>query len=75
MTTCAASAGVNLPSVGVSPGEEYVIANHGANACSVYPGVAGGKMGTASAGAAYSLTAGKTGYFLYIGLNQWTTNP
>jgi hypothetical protein len=73
-TTVAASTGAILPASGVSPGEEYVIANHGANALSVYPAV-GGTMGTASANAAYSLAAGKTGYFLYVGSLAWTTNP
>lgn len=73
-TTVAASTGAILPGAGVTLGEEYVIANHGANALSVYP-ASGGKMGTASANAAYSLAAGKTGYFVYCGQNQWTTNP
>ncbi len=73
-TTVAASTGCQLPSAGVAIGEEYVVANHGANALSVYP-PNGSKMGTASANAAYSLTAGKTGYFVAVGGGNWTTNP
>jgi hypothetical protein len=67
--------GVALPSTGVSFGEEYLVANHTGSAINVYPGTTAGKVGTASAGAAYSLAAGKTGYFVYVGPNQWTANP
>lgn len=73
-TTVAASTGCILPSAGVSTSEEYVVANHGANPLSVYPPV-GGKMGTAATNTAYSLAAGKTGYFVSVGPLQWTTNP
>jgi hypothetical protein len=73
-TTVAASTGAILPGAGVAVGEEYVIANHGANALSVYPQT-GGKMGTASANSAYSLAAGKTGYFMCVGQGNWTVNP
>lgn len=73
-TTVAASTGCILPGVGVGVGEEYVVANHGANALAVYPAT-GGKMGTAATNAAYSLAAGKTGYFTYVGQGQWTVNP
>jgi hypothetical protein len=73
-TTVASGTGAQLPSGGVGIGEEYVIANHGSNALLVYPPL-GGKMGTASTNAGYSLTAGKTGYFLYVGSLQWTVNP
>jgi hypothetical protein len=67
--------GVSLPASGISFGEEYCVANHTGSAINVYPGTASGKVGTASAGAAYSLAAGKTGYFVYVGPNQWTANP
>ena len=67
--------GVALPASGVSFGEEYSVANHTGSAINVYPGSASGKVGTAGAGAAYSLAAGKTGYFMYVGPNQWTANP
>lgn len=73
-TTVAASTGCIFPSSGVSIGEEYVVVNHGANALSVYP-ASGGKVGTAATNAAYSLAAGKAGYFIYVGLNQWSANP
>lgn len=72
--TVAASTGVILPAAGVGLGEEYMIANHGANALSVYPAV-GGKVGTAGTNAAYSLAAGKTGYFMFVGNLSWTANP
>lgn len=74
VTSVAASTGVILPASGVGIGEEYIIANHGANALSVYPPV-GGKMGTASTNSAYSLAAGKTGYFTSVGTLNWTVNP
>lgn len=69
--------GVNLPTsgVGFNPCEEYVVANHTGSNVNVYPGTAQGVMGTASAGAAYSLAPGKTGYFLAIALNTWTVCP
>jgi hypothetical protein len=73
-TTVSASTGCILPASGVTFGEEYEVANHGTNALLVYPPV-GGKMGNASANTAYSLAAGKTGYFLCVSLLQWTTNP
>lgn len=73
-TTVASGTGARLPASGVSKGEEYVVSNHGANALLVYP-PAGGKMGTASTDAGYSLAAGKTGYFLSVGLLQFTVNP
>jgi hypothetical protein len=75
ITTCASSAGVNLPARGVSVGEEYVVANHGANACAVYPGSSTGTMGTAAAGTAYSVAADKTGFFTNIGPGIWTVCP
>jgi hypothetical protein len=72
--TVAGSTGCILPAVGVSVGEEYVVANHGANTLSVYP-PSGGKVGNASTNTAYSLTSGKTGYFVFVGSLQWTANP
>ncbi len=72
-STAASGTGCILPN-GISAGEEYEVANHGSNALLVYPPV-GGKMGSASTNTAYSLAAGKTGYFLCVGLLQFTTNP
>jgi hypothetical protein len=74
LATVASSTGVILPATGVGLGEEYMVANHGANAVNVYPPV-GGKLGNSSVNTAYSLAAGKTGYFTFVGLLSWTTNP
>lgn len=71
--TVAASTGCILPT-GIGRSEEYAIANHGANALSVYP-PSGGTMGSASVNTAYSLAAGKTGYFICVGPNQFTVCP
>lgn len=73
-TTVGSGQGAILPGTGVGVGEEYVIANHGANALLVYPAT-GGKVGTGAANAGYSVAAGKTGYFMYVGALQWTGNP
>jgi hypothetical protein len=73
-TTVGSGQGCSLPGAGIAIGEEYVVANHGSNALAVYPAT-GGYMGTAAQNAAYSLAAGKTGYFTYVGQNHWTTNP
>ena len=73
-TTVAASTGCILPAYGVGLGEEYCIANHGANALLVYPPV-GGYMGSAAQNAGYSLAAGKAGYFRWIGPLQYSVNP
>jgi hypothetical protein len=72
-TTVSSGQGCILPK-GVGLGEEYVVANHGSNALLVYP-PSGKKMGTAAGDAAYSLTAGKTGYFLGVGQDNFTVNP
>ena len=50
---------------GISPSEEYAIANHGANALLAHPPV-GGTLGTAGTNAACSLPAGKTAYFARV---------
>lgn len=76
VTTAGSGTGVVLPSAGVSRSEEYAVANHGTNALKVYPPT-GGQIGTLGANVAYSLAAGKTGYFICcasLGL-QWTSNP
>jgi hypothetical protein len=72
-TTVASGTGCILPA-GLSAGEEYAVANHGLNALAVYP-PANGYMGTAAQNVAYSLAAGKTGYFAYIGQGRFTANP
>jgi hypothetical protein len=73
-TTVAASTGARLPSNGVSPGEEYVVTNHGANALSVYPAT-GGQIGTLGTNAAYSLAAGKFALFRSLGGGAWSCCP
>lgn len=73
-TTTGSGTGAILPSAGLTRGEEYVVANHGANALLIYPAT-GGTIGNASVNAGYSLASGKTGYFIYIGNQQWTANP
>lgn len=73
-TTVSSGTGATLPAVGVGLGEEYVLINHGVNALLVYPPV-GGKVGNASTNTGYSLGAGKTGYFMFVGQLQWTANP
>jgi len=73
-TTVASGTGALLPVNGIGLGEEYTVANHGVNALLVYPPV-GGKVGNASTNTGYTLNAGKTGYFMFVGLLQWTANP
>ena len=74
-TTVNSGQGCQLPLSGVSLGETYQVANHGSNALLVYPSSNTAKMGTASAGAGYSLAAGKSAYFTSVGLGSWTTCP
>jgi hypothetical protein len=70
-TTVAASTGALLPGgPGVGIGEEYSVANHGANALLVYPAV-GGKIGTLATNAGYSLPAGNGITFQFVGGGQW----
>jgi hypothetical protein len=51
-------------------GEEYSVANHGANAVLVYPAV-GGKIGTLALNAGFSLAAGNGITFQFVGGGQW----
>lgn len=66
-TGCILPAGIGLV-------EEYAVANHGANALLVYPPV-GGTLGTAGTNAAYSLPAGKTGYFMRVDSGNQPVSP
>jgi hypothetical protein len=70
----ASGAGAKLPPAGVSVGEDYEVANHGANALLVYPAL-GGQIGTLGTNVGYSLAAGKLGWFRYVGVLQWTACP
>lgn len=72
--TVASGTGCVLPPSGVSVGEDYEVANHGANALLVYPAL-GGKIGTLATNAGYSLAAGKLAWFRYVGTQQWTACP
>lgn len=76
VTTAGSGTGVILPGAGVSRSEEYVVANHGANNLLVYPPT-GGQIGTLGSNVGYSLSAGKTGYFICCASlgKQWTANP
>jgi len=70
-TNVSAGQGCNLPGAGVSPSEEYIIANHGLAPLNVYPPV-GGTIGTLGTNLAYSLAAGSALRFLYLGNGAWT---
>ena len=76
-TTVAASTGVILPATvptgPVNITDSYVVVNHGANTLSVYP-PSGGKVGTGSTNAAFSVASGKTAWFLNIGSNNWAAS-
>lgn len=65
--TVAASSGARLPSPseagGLQAGDNFIVANLGANALLVYPSL-GGKIGTAAANAALSIPAGKAAKFI-----------
>lgn len=71
-TTVAAATGVRFPSVGVTTGDEWIVANNGANSLSVYPAT-GGVIGTAAANAAVALAAGKTGIYKAVSSLNWVS--
>jgi hypothetical protein len=58
----------------VSIGEEYSVANHGANALEVYP-ASGQYIGTLAVNTAYSVSAGKFALFRYIAPGHWASCP
>jgi hypothetical protein len=68
-TTVAASSGAILPTPG-NAGEDYVVANWGANALLLYPPV-GHKANNGATNAAVSVAAGKTAHAFYCGALQW----
>jgi hypothetical protein len=53
ITTCAASAGVQLPNCEI--GDEVEILNLGANACAVYPDTAANQINAIAAGGSFAL--------------------
>lgn len=73
-TNVASGTGAGLPPSGISLGENYEAANHGANALLIYP-ASGGQIGTLGANAGYSIAAGKLAWFRYVGNKQWTACP
>lgn len=73
-TTVGSGTGATLPANGVGLSESYIVANHGVNAILVYPAV-GGKIGTLSANAGYSLAAGKFAIFAFVGQLAWASCP
>lgn len=68
-TTVGASTGAILPTPTIA-GEDYVLANWGANALSLYPPV-GHKANNGSTNAAVSVPAGKSAHAYYAGALQW----
>ena len=71
VTTVASATGTVLPGpAGISLGEDYIVANHGANALEVYTST-GGKIGTLATNGGYSLAAGASIAFRYVGGNSW----
>jgi hypothetical protein len=76
--TVAASGAAVLPTSqqmgGVTPGDDIVVANLGANALVVFPPV-GGKIGTAAANASVSVPAGKSArFYASLTTGNWTAN-
>jgi len=72
-TTVASGAGARLPVNGLTLGEEYVVANHGALALLLYPGL-GGQIGQAGANAGVSVPAGKAIYCQCINAGPTTSS-
>jgi hypothetical protein len=67
-TTVTLNNGPTLPATGpqCNIGDSFIVINHGANSMNVWPPT-GGKIGTASANAAFAVGVGKTAWFLSIG--------
>lgn len=72
-STVASGTAATLPTGSISSGEEYVVANHGANALLLYPPV-GGSIAGLSANTATTVPANKAAYLMYIGANTWLCN-
>jgi len=71
-TSVSAGQGCVMPGSGVSIGEEYIVANHGANALKIYPAGTTAQIGTGGAQTAYSLAAGTAIRLIYLGPYGWT---
>jgi hypothetical protein len=67
-TTTTLNCGPTLPATGpqCNAADSFIFVNHGANSANVWPPT-GGKIGTASANAAFAVGVGKTAWFLSIG--------
>lgn len=64
ISTAAASTGVSLPNNNFALGTEVKVRNDGANAITVYPATAGGKINGGSAGAGVSVAAASSRIFV-----------
>lgn len=75
VTTTAASTGVILPAAGpqCSPGDSFIVVNHGANSLTVYPPT-GGKIANGSANAGLALASNKTGFYLHLGSGNYAAS-
>jgi hypothetical protein len=61
ITTCGASAGVTLPAA--AAGAHYLVTNHGANTCNIYPDTVGHTINSLSAGTAITIATDTSAYF------------
>jgi len=73
VTTAALNSGVILPATNLNQGDQYIVANHGANALAVYPPT-GHSLGTLAANAAATVAVGKFATFIYAGSSNWLTS-
>lgn len=74
-TTVAASTGCKLlGTAAMNIGDTIVVVNHGVSTLSVYPNTAAGKIANGSAGAAFSVSANKTAWFIYVGTDLWAAS-
>ena len=75
ISTAAASTVAILPATGFQYQvcDTIIIANHGANAITIYPPV-GGTIANGSANAGLSLPTGKTGWYLIVGTNAYAAS-
>lgn len=69
IATCAASAGVQLPSCEI--GDSCEIYNGGANACAVYPEASGSQINQITAGSSFSLATNTACFCRKITATRW----
>jgi len=70
--TCAAGAGVQLPSAEV--GDSLVVYNGGANACKVYPDSASNQINQLGAGSSMLLAVSTACVFFKVSSTRWIAN-